>query len=221
MSEYQLTESGSLEAELLAKLQAKYSESRTAIHVSDLILCARQSLARRLDPRPPTPQELSYYVDGAARHHALQALYGDGIAEHEVELEGVSCHVDIYDDRVIEYKSTRGTKAVGEHWLRQVIYYLLATKTREGTLIVQRINYKKAKAGKQTPFEVYTVSVTPLQFEHALEDFRSRRSAFLAALEAKDMKLAPIWRGEGDWLCRGCRFKEPCDRIEGVNRTGK
>lgn len=215
--EYTLTESKGLEAKLLERLEAGYSKLREGVHVSDLVLCPRQSLFRRFDPKPPTSEELSFYIDGAARHRALQALYGDGIAEHEVELEGVSCHVDIYDDRVIEYKSTRGAKAVSEHWLRQVIYYLLATKTREGTLIVQRINYKKAKSGKPTPFEVYTVSVTPLQFEHALEDFRSRRSAFLAALEAKDMKLAPIWRGEGDWLCRGCRFREPCDRIEGRN----
>lgn len=119
MSEYTLKESRELEEKLIANLSEKYAELREGIHMTDLVLCLRQSLARKLYPLPPTTKQLGYFFDGARRHQALQELYGkDNVAEWKGEFEGVSYSIDVYDDYPIEFKTTRANMALSDHWMR-------------------------------------------------------------------------------------------------------
>lgn len=210
MSEYTLTESAELEKKLIRNLTAQYSKLRSGIHMSDLVLCARQSLARKLYPIAPDVVHLGYFFDGSRRHESLQALYGDGVAEKGGTFEGVDYHIDLLDkETVIEFKTTRGGKAISEHWLRQLVFYMVAENLANGVIQVQRINQK------ETPFQAYHVSLDENQRRHVLTDFRERRDLFKSALEKKDLALVPIFRGDGDWLCRGCEYrKEYCDPIE-------
>lgn len=218
MTEYTLTESHELEGRLIENLQDTYNRNRTGIHVSDLTLCLRQSLAQRLYPILPSLERIGYFLDGARRHQTLQELYGeDGISEFKGTFEGVSFSIDILDkDTAVEFKTTRAGKAVSEHWPRQLVYYMLAINSLKGILQVQRINYKRVKKGEEPlpPLPAYTVTMTKEQAHRNLLEFRDRRDAFKRGLDAKDLALVPIFRGEDEWLCHGCEYRGRCDKIE-------
>jgi hypothetical protein len=210
MTEYRLEESKALEERLIKNLQEEYAGLRLGIHMSDLVLCLRQSLARKLYPLPPTTKQLGYFFDGARRHEALQELYGpDGVAEKHGEFEGVSYSIDLYDKKPIEFKTTRANKALSDHWMRQLAYYMVAVGASKGILQVQRINDKEG-----TPLPAYVILMDENQRRHTLEEFRERRDAFKAAWEKKDLALVPVFRGDGDWLCRDCAYRGKCDAIE-------
>ena len=208
-NEYALTEDSTLEARLRGNLAEEYSKLREGIHVSDLVLCLRQAAARKLYPIPPTQKQLGYFFDGARRHEALQALYGEGIAERKGTFEGVSYSIDIFDGFPIEFKTTRARAAISEHWMRQLAYYMLATDTNKGIIQVQRI-----MAREENPFPAFIMSLSPEQRERTLAEFRERRDAFANALNAVDLSLVPIYRGDGEWLCRDCAYVKQCDEIE-------
>lgn len=211
MAGYSLSESHELEERLIANLTEEYSRLRDQVHMSDLVLCLRQSLGRKLYPLPPTVKQLGYFFDGARRHEALQELYGkDNVAERKGEFEGVQYSIDIYDECPIEFKTTRANKILSEHWFRQLGYYMLAVGAAKGILQVQRINDKDG-----TPLAAYEVSLTPEQRDAALDEFRERKGKFLIAKAEEDLSLVPAYRGDGDWLCRDCAYKEKfCDPIE-------
>ena len=119
-------------------LGKEYAKGRPDVHVSDLVLCMRQALYRKLQPLPPTNIEIGFFLDGSRRHLILQSIYGRGIIERKVELEGVKGSIDIDDEGIpIEFKSTRSNlsrKQVSDHWVRQLIYYMLAINSTNSWL---------------------------------------------------------------------------------------
>jgi hypothetical protein len=204
-----IREDESVEGKLRQKLVVEYAKLRVGIHVSDLTLCMRQSLFRKLDPKPPTTKQVGYFLDGARRHEALQTLYGEGVVEKKGEFEGVRYSIDIYDGLPIEFKTTRARAAISEHWIRQLVYYMLATDSAVGLLQVQRIMPRD-----ENPFPAYVITLDDRQKAKWLRDFRERSSRFLEALEKKNPSLLAVYRGEGDWVCRECPYKSECDRME-------
>jgi hypothetical protein len=196
-------------------LAKEYAKTREGLHVSDLVLCLRKSLYRKLKPVEPTIKEIGYYLDGARRHEALESMYG-AVAEKEVVFEGVHCTLDLLDNGIpIEFKTTRAAKAISPHYIRQLVYYMLALRSSVGLLQVQRINHPRARDTQWNPFPAYGVCLTEQQRKAWLEDFRRRRDEFNGALQAKDPSLAPIYRGDGEWICRECTYRAECDKLEG------
>lgn len=68
----------SIEEELMndftIALFKKYDRGRVGVHVSDITLCPREAVFRRLDPKEITIQELSFFIMGEANHATYQAL---------------------------------------------------------------------------------------------------------------------------------------------------
>jgi hypothetical protein len=206
-----IREDKKIENKLRVRLVEEYSQFREDVHVSDLTLCMRQSLFRKLNPKPPTTKQIGYFFDGARRHEALQTIYGEGVAEKEGEFEGVHYSIDVYDGFPIEFKTTRAKAAISDHWLRQLIYYMLATDSSIGLLQVQRILPRDGD-----PFPGFVITLDDKQRVEWLRDFRERSSQFLEALEKRDPSLLPIHRGEKDWVCRECPYRAECDKMEGL-----
>lgn len=69
-------------------LDQLYNDPREGIHVSDLALCPRKALFRRLNPAKTTPTELNFFTLGKSLHQAAQDLtkvHGDiFVQEQEV-----------------------------------------------------------------------------------------------------------------------------------------
>jgi hypothetical protein len=139
-------------------------------------------------------------------------MYGGGVVEKEGEFEGVHYSIDIFDGFPIEFKTTRAKVAISEHWLRQLIYYMLATNSKIGLLQVQRITPRG-----ENPFPAYLVRFNENQRAEWLEDYRVRANKFKEALEKQNPALLPIYRGEKEWVCRECPYRKVCDRMEGLN----
>ncbi|MHB2035755.1 MAG: PD-(D/E)XK nuclease family protein [Nitrososphaerales archaeon] len=167
-------------------------------------------------PVPPGVKQLSYYLDGARRHEALEKLYSANDPAHIVSekkgvFEDVSFSIDLYFDMPIEFKTTRAREAIPEHWIRQLAYYMLATDSDVGILQIQRIVPKD----EDSIFPSYLVEFTNEEQRIGwLEEFRNRKETFRMALDSSMPEWAPIYRGENSWLCRQCPYKSRCDEIE-------
>jgi hypothetical protein len=214
--ECSIKEDSQVEERVKVRLMGEYSKQRDGAHVSDLVLCMRQSLFRKLRPVPPTVKQIGYFLDGARRHEALQSLYGEGVVEKKGEFEGVSFSIDIHDGFPIEFKTTRAKNAISEHWVRQLVYYMLATGSRTGILQVQRI--MPSKGSNESLFPAYLVQLDEEQFQYWQSDFVQRRDLFFNAALLKEPSLVPAYRGEGDWLCRERPYRKECDEIEDGNK---
>ena len=206
-----IKEDNQFETTLRQKLAEEYANVRDGVHVTDLALCMRQALFRKIDPRAPTTKQLGYFLDGARRHQTLQTLYGEGVAEKEGTFEGIHYTIDIFDNFPIEFKTTRAKAAISDHWVRQIVFYMLATNAPIGLLQVQRI-----LARDEDPFPGFIITLDDRQRADWLKDFRERSNRFLEAMDKRDPSLLPIYRGEKDWVCRECPYRPRCDRIEGV-----
>ncbi len=210
-----ISQDKTIETRVLERLHMEYSKQREGVHVSDLVLCMRQVVFRRIRPVSPTVKQLGYFLDGARRHEALQSLYGEGVVEKKGEFEGVQYSIDIYDGFPIEFKTTRARAAVNEHWIRQLIYYMLATGSKTGILQVQRI--MPSKDENESLFPAYLVQLDEEQFQYWLSDFVQRRDLFSNATLLKEPSLVPIYRGDGEWVCRECPYRRECNEIEDGN----
>jgi hypothetical protein len=212
-------EDSRIEETVKRNLEAEYAKLRNEIHVTDLTLCLRQSLFRKLQPMALSTKQLSYFFDGSRRHQALQQLYGQGVIEKEIDFEGVKATIDILDNfGPIEFKTTRAKNAISEHWIRQLAFYIVATNSRFGILQVQRIMPGKQKGNdEQNIFPAYLIELSQEQRTKWLEDFRQRKERFQAAYQSKEPAKAPIYRGEGNWLCVECPYLAKCNQIEGVS----
>ena len=202
-------------------LETEYSKLREDVHVTDLTLCMRQALFKKLQPREPSTKQLGYFFDGARRHEALQKLYGQGVAEKEIEFEGVKATIDILDSfGPIEFKTTRAKNAISEHWIRQLAYYMVATNSNLGTLQIQRImpSKKKDEAQEENLFPAFLIELNKEQREKWHQDFIERKDRFLAAYQSKEPAKAPIFRGDNNWVCSECPYKAQCDKIERVSQ---
>lgn len=88
---------------LSVALKNKYdTEFRDGIHVTDLTLCPRKSIFRKLEPKPITNKELNFFTSGRAIHSAIQSLVeqdqaGQFEIEKEVTWEGITGHIDLFD----------------------------------------------------------------------------------------------------------------------------
>src|SRR5437879_3812579 len=103
---------------LMKSLKTKFdSEEREGVHVSDLTLCLRKAIFRKLNQTSITPKELNFCTLGRAIKDAIQTLANytnvkteDAIKdmkfgylniiknkfeiEKEIEFQGISGHID-------------------------------------------------------------------------------------------------------------------------------
>jgi len=182
----------------------------------------RQSLFRRLRPIPPNNRQIGFFFDGARRHEALQELYTNNdpvhaIAEKKGNFEGVNYSIDIYQGFPIEFKTTNANKGISSHWLRQNIYYMLASEAKNGILQIQRKRPKK----NDNNFPAYLLELDENQRQYWLNDFRERKDLFLKAVETSDPSILPVYRGEDEWksgmpawTCDDCTYLNECNEIE-------
>ena len=180
-----------------------------------MILCLRQNGFKKLFPKRPKPKQLQYFINGAARHEILQKIYGKGVSEKKGRFLAVDYSIDIFDNgEPIEIKTTFASHDKPQHYQDQIAYYMLATKAAIGHLLIIRENPRI-----ESPFEPYRME---WESEEESESYRKRliekRDLLMVALQNKDVSSLPIWRGEKDWLCRNCLWREECDKIEGIIR---
>lgn len=131
-----LLENSNLMHKLKTSLFVKFNQAREGIHVSDINLCARETVFRRLNPEQLTDRDLNVFTSGRAIHDAIQTLaeyYKEYTIEKEInfnplenkwtkDIDGadlitIKAHIDIYDsvnNIPIEAKTVR-KKSLGTY----------------------------------------------------------------------------------------------------------
>jgi CRISPR/Cas system-associated exonuclease Cas4 (RecB family) len=196
---------------LVANLDARFSKRRTGIHVSDLTMCLRQAVFRRLVPKPLTERDLSFFTAGRGYHDLLEHIYE---AEREVhrEWQGIHATFDLLDGHIpLELKSSRSFwRTVQPHWVRQLGYYCAIENVTVGGLIVLWL-FPNRLAREDGMIESYSVEFPNI--EQIRQDLQQRRDLLVKALESQDVMVAPYITEPSDrWLCNNCPYRSECGR---------
>lgn len=203
--------------QLTIALKNKYdTEFRDGIHITDLTLCPRKSILRKLEPNPLTIKELNFFTSGRAIHAAIQELAQAEPKydiEREVEFEGIKGTIDLYDSEnniPIECKSTRVktvTKAKSFH-IEQLKAYMAFTKSTKGFILYQcLLNFD------DKPFVEFEFETTEEENKQTLQILLLKAKDYAKNLEDKTPMLAENVFDNPDmkWLCRDCPYYKKCE----------
>ena len=197
-----------LKQKFLIKLQKKYDRPRKGIHVSDIIYCLREAYWKKKDPQPQTVKTLSFFVDGARRHEALQELLNVD-SEVEVEKHGVVGHVDMLEEALfnfipVEVKTTRAQNNLPEHYFKQLGFYAVLLGVKCGCLVVQRVVHK------EDPWEFYLVEWTREEIADLEDEMKYKSDLLQKSLENEIPETLPKVEQAMSWKCSYCLYKERC-----------
>lgn len=151
---------------LQKNLKSRYEEKRRlddTVHVSDIIptTCVRKQYYSRRFPEldPISNESVHHFVRGESSEFIITKLASIGVAQADIEMEGIVAHPDIMssdENVIIELKDTvNGTRINHSNfyddkndtfrsYLRQLLYYLVMTGIEKGIISI-RYNVKELK----------------------------------------------------------------------------
>lgn len=213
--------------ELKSALYTEYNKERDGIHVSDILLCQRETVFRRLNPMPVTDRELGFFTVGRAIHEAMQQLansYDKYEIEKEInyEIDGIvlKAHIDLYDKErniPIEAKTVR-SKYVNKNSndepkpfnIDQLKMYMALTDADIGYII-----YQLLLEYEDFPFKIFEVKMSKEERQELLgqmiEDaYRLQMNIDMRTPENSKHVYNDI---EKKWKCQYCKFSEECQQM--------
>ena len=202
---------------LQAELKNKYdTEFRDGVHVSDLTLCPRKSIFRKLEPTPITNKELNFFTSGRAIHDAIQTLAKRQPRyeiEKQVEYNGVVGHIDLYDTEhniPIECKSMR-TKDVKEpkpHHVSQLKFYMAMLGADTGIILYQCLMNFDDK-----PFVEFEVTMNEEERRIVLQMLEIQKVLYSESLAEKKpfQAVSVIDDPKLNWQCKSCQYYQKCN----------
>lgn len=205
---------------LTVALKNKYdTEYRSGIHISDLTLCPRKSVFRRVEPQALTLKELNFFTSGRAIHDVIQTLCKSNEnrfeIEKEIEHKGITGHVDLYDREnniPIECKSYR-TKELKEpkpFHVNQLKNYMAVLNAPKGVILYQLLMNFDNK-----PFVEFEVTMTDKERKATLRKLENLAENMSNALEQKNPAKAVHVMNDKDlnFQCNSCPYYQQCKEI--------
>lgn len=223
----QIARSPEKERIILDALRASFTETRTGVHLSDL-LKVRQALWGRKFPLPPTDTETLYFLAGRGHEEVFARLCGVQVGASEVKHVpvpgfvpgeqrvkiGISYRPDFrWDEEPTEFKTRRsnlakpGDEAVEyDGYLEQLKGYCALDNVCRGRLIVFSLLEGKSFANPLQPsrpeLAVYEVEFTAQDLAETMMLLTERRQMFAAALADEsplpDVSSLPLCAA---WMC--------------------
>lgn len=185
-------------------------QSREGIHCTDCIYCLRRAFWSVVDPLPPTPTELLYFLLGLGLQTAL--LGGDN--QSVAEKDGIIISPDIWEDGILgELKTTRMSeksideKGIPDGWIKQMCAYCHVLEVKSCLLIILPIIRPDILS--------YVLTFDKGEMEENWKDIVIKGEMLRTALEQRKV---PELKGE-DWQCRSCRYKLRCDIKDGQKKN--
>ena len=230
--------------DLLQKnLNARYEGRRRldgTVHVSDIIptTCLRKQYYSRKFPESDSlsNESVHHFVRGESSEFVITQLANMGVAQADVEMDGIVAHPDIMSenkDAIVELKDTLNTKRLDFYdytfrsYLRQLLYYQVMTGVERGIISI-RYNNKELKWIKSDsqgdyffrPFEAKDVGIESWEVFFPREDIAReilknemvrRKNLFLKALEENNVSMLPRLINEAKRSkCPYCPFYDKC-----------
>jgi len=186
------------------------SKPRDGYHVSDVCLCPRMSVFRKVDRRPIGAKTVSIYAVGKAIHEAVQLLYKQDKRTFEiekyVEFEDIQGSVDIYDRRrniPLEFKTTRASeiKEPKSYHVEQLKYYMSMLGAQRGYLIYQLLMLMHFG---ETPFKAFSITMNVQERRDQRDKLVKEVYSLKRAMDAGDPSLARSVDKDPslNWLCK-------------------
>ena len=178
---------------------------RSRISATDL-LSPMQTFHNRTYPKiRPSPDRLQIMMAGTGFHEILDHIISsEEYLEQLLETDGIVGKVDIYEDILVEIKTTSSIPADiykgRSSYFEQLGMYCAMAEKEEGRLFV----YQRHKNERPTELKVYEAIFTNLR--RVKEQMLSRRDFFQDALECKDSSRLP----QCEWIYRSCDYSSVC-----------
>ena len=231
--------------DLLQKnLKSRYEDKRrvdNVVHVSDIIptTCIRKQYYSRKFPEldPLSNESVHHFVRGESSEFVITELASLGVAQANIEMDGIVAHPDIMnevEDVIVELKDTVNGKRLDitdgtfRAYLRQLLYYLVMTGIEKGIISI-RYNIRELRWIKSDsegndyffrPFNAKDVGIesweihlpaTDVAREILKNEMVRRKNLFLKALEENDVSLLPrLPEFARNKKCGWCPFYDKC-----------
>ena len=210
-----ITRDTELEDEWAQALIDKYEseERREGVHVSDLLLCLRQTVIQDKYEPEWSPETLYRFTFGRAFETALaEMLLGMTIQEAKVEDEGIVGSIDFAGDDVdYESKATQAwptddTEEFFEkrfYWLEQAGTYAIMRRRTESVFAVLHLT------NPPTMPRAYRIEWSKKELGDLWSMMKTRRD-YIAEHRANGTypKKTPL-----TWLCTGCPVRRVCYEV--------
>jgi hypothetical protein len=229
---------------LQKNLMSRHEEKRrrdNTVHVSDILTttCIRKQYYSRKFPDldPLTNESIHHFVRGESSEFVITKLANLGVAQADIEMDGIVAHPDIMNDDqkglIVELKDTVNGRRLDFYddtfrsYLRQILYYLVMTGIEKGIISI-RYNIKELnwiKSDSQgdyffRPFKAKDVGIESWEVFLPSDDIAReilknemvrRKNLFLKALEENDVSILPRLIDEGKRVrCPHCPFYDKC-----------
>jgi predicted small integral membrane protein len=228
---------------LQRKLKARYEERKridSIAHVSDIIptTCIRKQYYTRKFPDYDSisNETVHHFVRGESSEFVITQLADMGVAQANIEMNGIVAHPDIMTgdrDTIVELKDTVAGKRLDfydetfKSYLRQLLYYLVMTNIEKGIISI-RYNIKEIKWIKSDsegdyffrPFEAKDAGIESWEVvlptgdiarEILKNEMVRRKNLFLRALAENNVSILPRLIDEAKRnKCPHCQFYRKC-----------
>ena len=210
------------------------------VHVSDIIptTCIRKQYYSRKFPDmdPLSDESVHHFVRGESSEFVITKLADLGVAQADVEMDGIVAHPDIMslDERVIiELKDTVSGKRLDFYdntfraYLRQLLYYMVMTDIEKGIISI-RYNVRELKWLRSDsegdyffrPFNAKNVGIESWEVFLDTDDILRqllknemvrRKNLFLRALNEGNVSLLPRLIDDAKRSkCPRCPYNDKC-----------
>ena len=222
---------------------SKHEEKRrrdNAVHVSDIIptTCVRKQYYSRKFPDldPLTNESVHHFVRGESSEFIITQLADLGVAQADIEMDGIVAHRDIMSDEkavIVELKDTVNGRRLNFYdstfrsYLRQLLYYMVMTDIEKGIISI-RYNVKELRWVKSDsegdyffrPYNAKDAGIEGWEVLLPLQDIARqilknemvrRKNLFLKALEENDVSILPRLIDDAKRSkCPYCPFHDKC-----------
>src|ERR687887_2414613 len=228
-----------LQKNLMFKHQEKRGRGNT-VHVSDIIptTCIRKQYYSRKFPDmdPLSNESVHHFIRGESSEFVITQLANMGVAQADIEMDGIVAHPDIMSDEkkvIVELKDTVNGRRLDFYdntfrsYLRQLLYYLVMTGIEKGIISI-RYNIKELKWIKSDskgdyffrPFNAKDVGIESWEVflpsndiarEILKNEMVRRKNLFLKALKQNDVSILPrLIDHARRTKCPQCTFYDRC-----------
>ena len=228
---------------LLKNLMSKHEQKRrqdNTVHVSDIIptTCIRKQYYSRKFPDmdPFSDQSVHHFVRGESSEFVITQLAGLGVAQADIEMEGIVAHPDIMSLEecvIIELKDTVSGRRLDFYdntfraYLRQLLYYMVMTNIEKGIISI-RYNVRELRWIRSDsegdyffrPFNAKDVGIESWEAFLASDDIVRqllknemvrRKNLFLKALNENNVSILPRLIDDAKRSkCPRCPFYDKC-----------
>jgi hypothetical protein len=228
----------------LKQRYANRTRSEYEIHVSDIssYSCIRKAYFTRKNPElnQVTDTDIENYIRGESSEAIITKLADIGIAQKELEFDGIIAHPDILSEDlklIIELKDTNSQKKLNiidekfKGYLKQLLYYLVISGYENGILSIKYSSKSMSLVKSTSEGDYYYVpnkSNNPgietwkvvLHQNDFLRDIIKnemirRKNLLLEALRNNRIEILPRLKEESrQAICKNCKFYEECMKAE-------